>query len=312
MAVRFKASGNRKKAFVELPVAFFDKYLPKANGDYLKIYLYGLKACVEKKPVTDTEIADSLGILPADVANAWTFWENEGLISYDNGMIEFENPKNTDFSEPVLKKEKQSDNFENVAGELESNEKFRETVATIEAVYPRLLSQNDILTLYDIIITQGISVDLFLITAAHCLSMKKNHFNYISKVLTDAYQKGYTTPEAMEQYYASRTESMQTYGRIKRILKIYGRDLVDKEKEFIDKWLKEKKTDEEIKEAFEKTVLNTSKLSFPYMDKILCGDKRNNFAKAPSVKAGPLNNFSQEMPDFKSIEEIVLEKQRNF
>lgn len=311
MAVRLKTSRSRKKAVMELPVSFFDYFLPKTNGDYLKIYLYGLKACIEKKPLTDVEIAEALGVLPADVANAWSYWENEGMITNDGGMIEFENPKDMDFQTSVSdNNKKKSEDFGKVVSEIENNETFREAIATIEAVYPRLLSQNDVASLYDIIVTQGISVNLFLITAAHCFGMKKNHFNYIAKVLTETYKKGYTSPETMEQHYASLNESQQVYGRIKKILKIYNRDLIDKEKEFIDKWLSMNKTDEEIKEAFEKTILNTGKLSFPYMDKIVCGTGGNNKNTAASVKAGPLNNFKQEMPDFKAVEDILWENQK--
>ena len=89
-------------------------------------------------------------------------------------------------------------------------------------------------------------------------------------------------------------------------------DSCTKEKEYIDKWIGMGKTDAELKDAFEKTVLNTGKLSFPYMDKILTGEKGNNNKKTSSVKPGPLNNFHQEMPDFKRIEEIALEKQKRF
>lgn len=311
MAVRLKASRSRKKASLELPVSFFDYFLPKTNGDYLKVYLYGLKACVEKKPVTDIEIAETLGIQLNDVSNAWSYWENEGMISVVGGMVEFENPKDMDFSEDSREK-KNKESFGTVVEEIESNKEFREIIATIEAMYPRLLNQNDVLTLYDIVITQGISVDLFLITAAHCFGIKKNNFNYIAKVLTETYKKGYNTPETMEQHYASLTEAMHLYGRVKKILKIYNRDLIDKEKEYIDKWIGLGKTDAQLKEAFEKTVLNTGKLSFPYMDKILTGENGNKPQTPSSIKPGPLNNFSQEMPDFKKIEEIILEKQRKF
>ena len=310
MAVRLKAQRSRKKASLELPISFFDYFLPKTNGDYLKVYLYGLKACVEKKHVTDIEIAETLGMQLNDISNAWSYWENEGMISASNGMVEFENPKDMDFSGDD--KKKNNEGFGTVVEEIESNKEFREIIRTIEAIYPRLLSQNDALTLYDIVITQGISVDLFLITAAHCFSMKKTNFNYIAKVLTETYKKGFTTSETMEHHYSSLVEAANLYGKVKKILKIYNRDLIDKEKEFIDKWIGLGKTDEELKEAFEKTILNTGKLSLPYMDKILTGEKGNNKKTTSSVKPGPLNNFQQEMPDFKKIEEILLEKQKKF
>ena len=61
---------------------------------------------------------------------------------------------------------------------------------------------------------------------------------------------------------------------VSKFIEMHLQDYEDKEfknYEYIDKWISLGKTDEELKEAFEKTVLNTGKLSFPYMDKILTG-----------------------------------------
>ena len=90
MAVRFKISKGRKKTLMKLPLSFLEHFLPVVNGDYLRIYLYGLKACLENKSLTDADIAEALGVLPADVANAWSFWENEGAVFQNSdGTVEF-------------------------------------------------------------------------------------------------------------------------------------------------------------------------------------------------------------------------------
>lgn len=311
MAVRFKISKGRKKTSMKLPLTFLEHFLPKVNGDYLRIYLYGLKACLENKSLSDADIADIFGILPSDVVNAWSFWEKEGAVLLnEDGTVEFINPEELEFSKEEAKPKK-DDNFDKIFSQAKKDKKFMQAVTAIESVYPELLTQNDVVKLYDIVITQGISAELFLITAAHCFKMKKNRFSYIAKVLTETHKKGYTTPETMELYYQSITENMQIYGRIKKLLKISTRDLIDREKEYIDKWLSMGKSDDEIKEAFEKTVMNTGKLSFPYMDKILSGGSGNNRHSASSVKPGPLNNFKQEMPDFKAVEDLLWEQQKN-
>lgn len=314
MAVRFKISKGRKKTFLKLPLSFLEHFLPCVNGDYLKIYLYGLEACLEKRSLQDREIASALGVLPADVGNAWRFWEEKGVVFQTaDGSVEFINPEELDFSEGDMTEKPlpaaKNNDFDEIFKTAQKDPAFRKTIVAIESVYPNLLTQNDVASLYDIVVSQGISADLFLITAAHCFKMKKNRFNYIAKVLTETYKKGYTTPETMELYYASLSEANEAVGRVKKILKIYGRDLSDKEREYVDAWLKSDKTEDDIKEAFEKTVLNTGKLSFPYMDKILSAEKGNNVQSRTSLKTGPLNNFNQEMPDFKSIEDMLWERQ---
>ena len=51
------------------------------------------------------------------------------------------------------------------------------------------------------------------------------------------------------------------------------------------------------------------KLSFPYLDKIIMNENGNKPTKKSSVKAGPLNNFDQEMPDFQKITDNLIRKQ---
>ncbi|MBQ7792623.1 MAG: hypothetical protein IJ367_03940, partial [Clostridia bacterium] len=109
-----KLSKGRKKSLIKLPVSFFDKYLPTVNGDYLKIYLFGLKLCFENQSLTDGEIADALGILKADVKNAWHYWETEGLITVmEDGSVEFENPEEMNFTASAPSKKKKP--YETVA-----------------------------------------------------------------------------------------------------------------------------------------------------------------------------------------------------
>ena len=98
MAAHLKISKGRKKSFLKVPVGFLDYYLPNVNGDYLRVYLYGMRLCCDNKSLTDEEIASNLGVLKADVKNAWAFWEQEGLICiYEDGTIEFENLEDITF-----------------------------------------------------------------------------------------------------------------------------------------------------------------------------------------------------------------------
>ena len=89
-----------------------------------------------------------------------------------------------------------------------------------------------------------------------------------------------------------------------------GRDFVDAEKQFIIKWQSSKKTMDDIRAAYEKTIMNTGKLSFPYMDKIIMSENGNKIVPNSSIKAGPLNNFEQELPDFQKIMDNLIKRQQ--
>lgn len=308
-----KLSKGRKKSLIKLPVSFLEKYLPTVNGDYLKIYLFGLKLCFENQSLTDAEIAASLGILKADVKNAWHFWEGEGLITVlDDGSVEFENPEEMNFTLPATSKKKQKTydavEFSDVFATIREDEDFKGIIQIVEASYRELLTQDDVMMLYDIVKVKEIPLELLMITVAHCLKIRKKSMKYIYKVVTENYQDGLTTPEALEQHFTRMEETGKYMKKVSKILKITGREFVEKEKEYIKNWEQKKITESQIRDAYEKTVMAIGKLSFAYMDKILMNDG-NNFGKKTSVKKGSLNNFQQAVPDFNKITDELIRKQ---
>lgn len=307
-----KLSKGRKKNLVKLPVTFFDRYLPTVNGDYLKIYLFGLKLCMENQSMTDSEIAKSLGVLTVDVKNAWRYWEQEGLISLsEEGSVEFENPEEMTFS-PVAKKEKkpyEAVRFEDVFSTIQRDEDFKETLRIVEATYPELLTQDDVMMIFDIVKIKGIPLEHLMVTIAHCLKIRKKSMKYIYKVVTANYADGITDLEDLEQHFTRMEQSNKYMKKVAKVLKITGREFVDKEKEFIRKWEQSEKTEQEIREAYEKMIMAIGKLSFSYLDKIIMNENGNKPTKKSSVKVGPLNNFNQQMPDFQKITDNLIRKQ---
>ncbi len=309
-----KLSRGRKKSLVKIPVSFFDRYLPTVNGDYLRIYLFGLKLCFENQSMTDSEIASQLGILKADVQNAWHFWEQEGVLTVsEDGSVEFENPEEMTFV-PIsqgkkTKKPYETVQFSDMVSTIQKDEDFKGVLQIVEASYHQLLTQDDVMMLYDIIKIKEIPLELLLITLAHCVKIRKKSMKYIYKVVTENYQNGLTTPEDLERHFTRMEESGKYITKVARILKVTNREFVEKEKEYIRKWEKLNKTEEEIRLAYEKTIMAIGKLSFAYMDKILMSENGNKPTKKTSVKAGPLNNFEQDTPDFQKITDDLIRKQ---
>jgi hypothetical protein len=316
MQERIKISTGRKKNLIKIPIAFLDEYLGKVNGDYLKIYLYGLKICLENISLTDEEISKKLGMLKSDVKNAWKYWENEGLVNIsDDGVIEFENPEELNFAKVKEKKNEQiaptqQISFVDIFSVVKKDKKFKKSIQIVESIYSELLTQDDVLMLYDVTEVQKIPLELFITTLSHCIKNNKKNFKYIVKAVSENYKKGFTTNEALESHYQSASESKLYVGLVKKELKITNRELIDKEKEFVEKWNSANKTIDEIKIAYEKTVMNTGKLSFPYMDKILSSQTGNKPVTKPSIKAGCLNNFTQDLPDFNKITDALIKKQK--
>lgn len=60
---------------------FLDEYMAKANGEYVKIYLYLLRRCGSGMNISISNIADVFEYTEKDVLRALTYWEQIGLIS---------------------------------------------------------------------------------------------------------------------------------------------------------------------------------------------------------------------------------------
>lgn len=60
---------------------FIDQYMPSANGEYVKVYLYLLRHAGEE--TGQAEIADALELTEGDVRRALIRWQRDGLLKVD-------------------------------------------------------------------------------------------------------------------------------------------------------------------------------------------------------------------------------------
>ena len=73
-----------------IPNRFLDEYMPRANGEFVKVFLMLMRALSPSNGIKSVSaMADSLNCTEADVLRALKFWENEGLLelSYEEGAL---------------------------------------------------------------------------------------------------------------------------------------------------------------------------------------------------------------------------------
>ncbi|MBR2190945.1 MAG: DNA replication protein DnaD, partial [Eubacterium sp.] len=87
--------GGSVSSFTSVSNVFIDEYMNKANGEFVKIYLYLLrmvsKVMDAPEEFSTERIADHFGILESDVYRALTYWNDEEVLSLsfnDEGKIE--------------------------------------------------------------------------------------------------------------------------------------------------------------------------------------------------------------------------------
>ena len=153
------------------------------------------------------------------------------------------------------------------------------------------------------------SQEMVLVLLEYCATVDKTSFNYIEKVAQGWNEQGITTLESAtkELNRAIKVVKMQNKCR-----KMFGldRELSGTEANYISKWVSELSMSEAmIRNAYEKTVTNTGKISMPYMNTILASWHSKGIktvaqiaekdASAPKGKSG---NASYQLDDMAAIE----------
>ena len=65
---------------------FLDCYMPKANGEYVKVYLYLLRALQNPAmTLSVTVLADALDHTEGDILRALKYWEKQGILKLEYG-----------------------------------------------------------------------------------------------------------------------------------------------------------------------------------------------------------------------------------
>ena len=59
---------------------FIDEFMPEANGEFVKVFLYLLRVLSENGSIIECSIADKLNQTDSDVTRALNYWENKGLL----------------------------------------------------------------------------------------------------------------------------------------------------------------------------------------------------------------------------------------
>lgn len=134
----------------------------------------------------------------------------------------------------------------------------------------RELTSNQTDALLHLYSFMGLTPQYIFTLITYCVSLGKGNLGYVEKVAADWVEKGIDTVEKAESHIGvlqSRNENEQL---VRAAFGIHDRDLTSSQKNYVTRWFDGYHMGiEMIKMAFERTVDNTGKVAFPYMDKIL-------------------------------------------
>ena len=315
--------------FVGVPSDFIERIMPKANGSFVKVYLYALNAAVHGRSVSCQDIANALELLESDVMKAFEYLEENGCLKMNGESCSFgempetvqtaENEKTEDIPEEDSSGKKAA---ESVKALMTENETLSEVCQIAQQTLEKTLSDRDLETLYWIYDELGFSPEVILMLLEYCVSREKRSMKYIEKVAISWHENGITTIDAAEKYMNEKNEKNGYYKGLRKLLGIEDRSLSKTEETFINEWRDNYSMSEEmVALAYEYCIIQTGRLSFPYMNSIIKSWFDNNIFTVPDAerdhedfkKKGKAENDLDVYKDrtgfdYSSIEGVMREK----
>src|SRR5690554_751465 len=269
---------------------FINHYLPKAPGDFVKVYLLGLKFCFNNTDnISNEVIAKTLDLLESDVVKAWDYWEKQGIIkiekqSQGENTIFFLNIKEVVLNKSSLLPSEKPKNTAEKLVESRKDNRIKEMHEIIEKMYGRPLSSIE-MTLYQRWISEySFTPEVIILMLEDCFNRGRKEMAYIKQVALNWYNSGVKTPEQAEKYMISHREKWEKYFKIMSFLG-FKRPPTQKEEELMDKWFTKFKLDLKIiLEACARTTA-ISQPNFRYIDKIITDWHSKGFTTLEQIRA---------------------------
>ncbi|MEG1441156.1 MAG: DnaD domain protein, partial [Oscillospiraceae bacterium] len=157
-----------------------------------------------------------------------------------------------------------------IDGVAAAHKPIADLISQSESILGKQLTPSDVEMIYSFHDWLGLPVEVIIMLLTYAVKRQKTGKHYLETVAMDWADKGIDTYEAAEDYI-SQLESFDSYERqIRSLLGIYDRSLTQTEKKYITQWSREEQLPLElIQAAYDKTVDNTGKLSWAYMNKLL-------------------------------------------
>ncbi|TDT63247.1 DnaD/phage-associated family protein [Fonticella tunisiensis] len=256
--------------FTPIDNAFIDKYLSKARGDFIKVYIYCLRVGMENRDITIEEIASALCLLETDVIKALEYWEEEKIIHLSpEGLIEI-------FS---------VNSFESQNFNLLFNKQIKEMFDDIEKLIGRPLSSKEVSVYMNIIEDFKFSPEMVTLLVEYCSSKNKTDIRYIEKVALAWHDSGVKSYEDAQNHITKHEEKWVKYRTILNYLGIKDTDISKPQEEILEKWLfKYNFSLDIIFEAARICIMRINEANFSYIDAILTDWYKSGFKSIDDIK----------------------------
>lgn len=288
---------------------FLDRFLPVANGDFIKLYLYLLRHASSDRDMSLSTIADQMNCTENDVSRALKYWEKEGILVLrltDGGELSEIAFTDASVSEPAAEAvsapsgQEESSPAEPQAAEEEKllspsaitterldelgqRDEIRELFFIAQQYLGRPLSRTEMQHICYYYDSLHFSPDLIDYLLECCISRNHTSFHYIDKVALGWHSKGIVTVhdarKNVESYHKEYYDILKSLG-------IDNHHPIGEEIKLMKKWLERYQFSMDIiEEACSRTVMTAAKPSLNYADSILSRWKARGVRTIDDIRA---------------------------
>lgn len=267
---------------------FIDEYMPRANGDFVKIYIHLLRLINGRHTDLDLgSIADIFNFTEGDILRALKYWESLGLLSLSkdehnviNGVrlepfgmdkhyfkgVHSMHPESSDNTDRIVIPSKKKYSSKEIETFAQDNQ-VGQLMFIAQAYLAKPLSSTDINSLLYMYDSLSLTTDFIEYIMETCISDGHKSLSYIEKTATSYYERG-VTDIASAKKFKNKSDSLGK--KILDAFGISGRLPAKEENSFILKWQDEFGYGEDmIIEACNRTISHTHAPSFKYANTIL-------------------------------------------
>ena len=166
---------------------FISTYLPEANGDAIKIYIYGLFVCQESdSDISFDKFCNDVKLDKDVVSDCFRFWEELGIVN-----VLSEDPFIVKYLPVAQSKPRKY-----------SAEKYGEFNKALQVLIPeRMITTNEYAAYFSLMEENGLKPEALLMIVKYCVDLKGGAIGlrYILKVANDFIARGITTTTKIEK-----------------------------------------------------------------------------------------------------------------
>ena len=268
--------------FTPVSDIFIERYMPKARGEFVKVYLIMLKYNFTGEPgVNSTVLATSLNLLESDIINALNYWNEEGVIK----LVPIDKMGNFNIEFVDLSNEGNAsvEKF-NLVEEL-TNTSNGDMLKDIGRLLGRTLSPTEVETYIGWKKEFNFSYELILLLIEFCASKGKTNFRYIEKVAIAWNEMNIKTVDDAQNYIRKTEDKWGTYREILKFLGIRNTDIMKPQEDMLEKWTSSYNYSLDIiKKACDICFQRLNRADFKYIDGILSSWNKDNLRTMQDIE----------------------------